>query len=95
MFLALEKRQIAQNSHLDNLLLNDLLDSVLRKILVDDNGYFEITSNDPTNPIETAAQIGEGTYKSLVVDNFTIGHWQGTQRSRIKNLAMVRAVHRF
>jgi len=39
--------------------------------VVDDNGYFEIMSNDPITPVETAAQIGEGAYESLVIDSFT------------------------
>jgi len=38
--------------------------------VVDDNGYFEIMSNDPVNPIETAAQVGEGAYESITVDSF-------------------------
>ncbi len=39
--------------------------------VVDDNGYFEIASNDPITPVETAAQIGSGAYESIVIDNFT------------------------
>ena len=52
----------------------DSIDVLLEFIpldVVDDNGYFEIISNDPVTPIETAAQIGEGAYESLIIDNFT------------------------
>ncbi len=38
--------------------------------LVNDNGYFEIQSNDPVTPVETAAQVGEGTYESITIDSF-------------------------
>ncbi len=38
--------------------------------LMDDNGYFEIQSNDPVTPIETAAQVGEGGYDSITTDSF-------------------------
>tara|TARA_Y100001970_G_scaffold293453_1_gene440314 strand:- start:1250 stop:2845 length:1596 start_codon:yes stop_codon:yes gene_type:complete len=37
---------------------------------VNDNGYFEIQSNDPVTPVETAAQVGEGAYESITVDSF-------------------------
>jgi len=38
---------------------------------VDDNGYFEIMSNDPITPVATAGQVGEGAYESIIIDNFT------------------------
>ena len=38
--------------------------------VVNDNGYFEIQSNDPVTPIETAAQVGEGAYESITIDSF-------------------------
>jgi hypothetical protein len=38
--------------------------------VVSDNGYFEIQSNDPVTPIETAAQVGEGAYESITIDTF-------------------------
>ena len=37
---------------------------------VDDNGYFEIQSNDPVTPVETSAQVGEGAYESITIDSF-------------------------
>jgi hypothetical protein len=38
--------------------------------IVDDNGYFEIQSNDPVTPVETSAQVGEGAYESITIDSF-------------------------
>ena len=38
--------------------------------VVNDNGYFEIQSNDPITPIETSVQVGEGAYESITIDSF-------------------------
>lgn len=38
--------------------------------VLNDNGYFEIQSNDPVTPVETAIQVGEGAYEAIVVDAF-------------------------
>jgi len=38
--------------------------------LLDDEGYIEITSNDPTTPIELADQLGMGDYEDIVTDEF-------------------------
>ena len=38
--------------------------------VMDDNGYFEIQSNDPVIPVETAAQVGEGVYETIAIDSF-------------------------
>jgi len=38
--------------------------------VINDHGYFEIQSNDPITPVETAAQVGEGIYESIIIDSF-------------------------
>jgi hypothetical protein len=38
--------------------------------ILNDNGYFEIQSNDPVTPLETAMQVGEGAYESITIDSF-------------------------
>ena len=38
--------------------------------LLDDEGYIEITSNDPVTPIELADQLGMGDYENIVTDEF-------------------------
>ena len=38
--------------------------------LQDDEGYIEITSNDPVSPIEIADQMGMGDYEAIVTDEF-------------------------
>jgi len=38
--------------------------------LLDDEGYIEITSNDPVKPIELADQIGMGDYEAIITDEF-------------------------
>ena len=39
--------------------------------ILDDEGYIEITSNDPTAPVAIADQVGEGDYEGWVTDEFT------------------------
>jgi hypothetical protein len=39
--------------------------------ILDDEGYIEVTSNDPTAPIAIADQVGEGDYEAWVTDEFT------------------------
>jgi len=48
--------------------------------LLDDEGYIEITSNDPIAPIELANQIGMGDYEAIVTDEF---NQDGNARSDI------------
>jgi len=39
--------------------------------ILDDEGYIEITSNDPTAPISIADQVGIGDYDGWITDEFT------------------------
>ena len=38
--------------------------------VTDDNGYFEVHSNDPVNPTTTAAQVGIGTFEKILHERF-------------------------
>ncbi len=38
--------------------------------VTDDNGYFEVRSNDPINPVTTAAQVGVGVFEKILHEQF-------------------------